>query len=54
MKVYVDELPKSCEECLMCRSGKLKLQRKGRYVEAEQCVFGQYKYHKNNDDLLKS
>ena len=44
MKVYVDELPKSCEECPMCRSGKLKLQRKGRYVEAKQCVFGQYKY----------
>jgi hypothetical protein len=51
MKVYVDELPKSCEECLMCRSGKLKLQRKGRYVEAEQCVFGQYKYQTIDDEI---
>ena len=51
MKVYVDELPKSCEECPMCRSGKLKLQRKGRYVEAEQCVFGQYKYQTIDDEI---
>ncbi len=51
MKVYVDELPESCEECPMCRSGKLKLQRKGRYVEAEQCVFGQYKYQTIDDEI---
>lgn len=51
MKVYVDELPKSCEECPMCRSGKLKLQRKGRYMEAEQCVFGQYKYQTIDDEI---
>ena len=51
MRVYVDELPKSCEECPMCRSGKLKLQRKGRYVEAEQCVFGQYKFQTIDDDI---
>lgn len=51
MKVYIDELPKSCEECPMCRSGKLKLQRKGRYVEAEQCVFGQYKYRTIDDEI---
>ena len=51
MKIYVDELPKSCEECPMCRSGKLKLQRKGRYVEAEQCVFGQYKYQTMDDEI---
>lgn len=51
MKVYVSELPKSCEECPMCRSGKLKLQRKGRYVEAEQCVFGQYKYQTIDDEI---
>ena len=51
MKVYVDELPKSCEECPMCRSGKLKLQLKGRYVEAEQCVFGQYKYQTIDDEI---
>lgn len=51
MKIYVDKLPKSCEECSMCRSGKLKLQRKGRYVEAEQCVFGQYKYQTIDDEI---
>ena len=51
MKVYVDELPNSCEECPMCRSGKLKLQRKGRYIEAEQCVFGQYKYQTIDDEI---
>lgn len=51
MKVYVDELPKNCEECPMCRSGKLKLQRKGRYIEAEQCVFGQYKYQTIDDEI---
>ena len=51
MKVYIDELPKSCEECPMCRSGKLKLQRKGRYVEVEQCVFGQYKYQTIDDEI---
>lgn len=51
MKVYVSELPKSCEECPMCRSGKLKLQRKGRYVEAEQCVFGQYKYQTIDNEI---
>lgn len=51
MRIYVDELPNSCEECPMCRSGKLKLQRKGRYVEVEQCVFGQYKYRTIDDEI---
>ena len=51
MNIYVDELPKSCKECPMCRSGKLKLQKKGRYVEAEQCVFGQYKYQTIDDEI---
>ena len=51
MRIYVDELPNSCEECPMCRSGKLKLQRKGRYIETEQCVFGQYKYHTIDDEI---
>ena len=51
MKIYVDEIPKCCKECPMCRSGKLKLQRKGRYIEAEQCVFGQYKYHTIDDEI---
>ena len=51
MKVYVDELPKDCIDCPMCRSGKLKLQRKGRYIEAEQCVFRQYKYRTIDDEI---
>ena len=51
MRIYVSELPKSCEECPMCRSGKLKLQRKGRYVEAKQCVFGKYKYQTTDDEI---
>lgn len=51
MKVYVDKLPKSCEECPMCRSGNLKLQKKGRYVEAHTCVFGQYKYQTIDDEI---
>ena len=51
MRVYVDELPKSCGDCPMCRSGKLKLQRKGRYIEAEQCVFGQYKHQTIDDEI---
>ena len=51
MKIYVDKLPKCCEECPICRSGKLKLQRKGRYIEAEQCVFGQYKYQTIDDEI---
>lgn len=51
MRIFVDELPKNCEECPMCRSGKLKLQRKGRYVEAKQCVFRQYKYQTIDDEI---
>ena len=51
MKIYVDEIPKCCKECPMCRSGKLKLQRKGRYIDTEQCVFGQYKYQNIDDEI---
>ena len=51
MDIYVSELPKDCSECPMCRSGNLKLQKKGRYIEAEQCVFGQYKYQTIDDEI---
>ena len=51
MKIYVDELPKDCSECPMRRNGNLKLQQKGRYVEAQQCVFGQYKYQTIDDEI---
>jgi len=50
-KIYVGELPKDCSECPMCRSGNLKLQKKGRYIEAKQCVFGQYKYQTIDDEI---
>ena len=51
MDIYVSELPKDCSECSMCRSGSLKLQRKGRYIEAQQCVFGKYKYQTIDDEI---
>ena len=52
MRIYVDRLPKSCAECLMCRSGNLKLKRNGRYVEANTCVLGLfYKYHSIDDEI---
>ena len=51
MKIYVDELPKSCKECLLCRSGNLKIQKNGRYVDAEQCVLGGYKYQSIDDEI---
>lgn len=51
MEIFVSELPKDCSECPMCRSGNLKLQRKGRYVEAQQCVFGKYKYQTIDDEI---
>ena len=51
MGIFVSELPKDCSECPMCRSGNLKLQKKGRYIEAKQCVFGQYKYQTIDDEI---
>lgn len=51
MEIFVSEVPKDCSECPMCRSGNLKLQRKGRYIEVEQCVFGQYKYQTIDDEI---
>lgn len=52
IEVYVNELPKSCVECPMCRSGNIKLKKNGRYVEANTCVFGLfYKYHSIGDEI---
>lgn len=51
MDIYVSKLPKDCSECPMCRSGNLKLQKKGRYIEAKQCVFGQYKYQTIDNEI---
>lgn len=42
MKIYVDEMPKNCKECPLYRSGKLKIQKSGRYIDADTCVLGNY------------
>ncbi len=52
MKVYVDELPKSCDECPMCRSGGVKINKNGRYIDAQGCVFGQYMKYRRIDDEI--
>lgn len=52
MKVYVDEMPKSCAECPLCRSGGVKINKNGRYVDAKGCVIGQYmKYQRIDDEI---
>ena len=40
MRIFVDELPKNCDECPLHRSGRLKLQKGARYIDAETCVLG--------------
>lgn len=52
MKIYVDELPKNCEECPLHRSGRLKLQKCARYIDAETCVLGNfYKFQEIDDEI---
>jgi hypothetical protein len=52
MKIYVDELPKNCKECPLYRSGKLKLQKGARYIDAETCVLGNfYKFQEIDDEI---
>lgn len=52
MKIYVDELPKNCEECPLHRSGRLKLQKGARYIDAETCVLGNfYKFQEIDDEI---
>lgn len=52
MKIYVDELPKNCKECPLYRSGGLKIQKYGRYVDAEACVLGNYYKLRGIDDEI--
>lgn len=52
MKIYVDKIPKDCSECGLCMEGQLKLQKKGRYVNAKGCVLGDfYKYRTMDDEI---
>ena len=52
MKIYVSELPKSCDECPLHRSGRLKLQKGARYIDAETCVLGNfYKFQEIDDEI---
>ena len=52
MKIYVDELPKNCEECPLHRSGCLKFKKGARYIDAETCVLGNfYKFQEIDDEI---
>ena len=52
MKIYVDELPKNCEECPLHRSGRLKMKKGARYIDAETCVLGNfYKFQEIDDEI---
>lgn len=52
MRLYVDELPKNCEECPLHRSGRLKLQKGARYIDAETCVLGEfYKFQEIDNEI---
>lgn len=52
MKIYVDELPKNCEECPLHRSGCLKLKKGARYIDAETCVLGNfYKFQEIDNEI---
>lgn len=52
MKIYVDELPKNCKECPLYRSGKLKIQKCGRYIDADTCVLGNfYKFQEIDNEI---
>lgn len=52
MKIYVDEIPKNCKECPLYRSGKLKIQKGGRYIDADTCVLGNYYKFQEIDDEI--
>lgn len=53
MKIYVDdELPKNCKECPLYRSGRLKVKKGARYIDAETCVLGNfYKLQEIDDEI---
>ena len=50
--IYVDEFPKSCEECSLHRSGCLKIKKGARYIDAETCVLGNfYKFQEIDNEI---
>ena len=50
--IYVDELPKNCEECSLHRSGCLKIKKGARYIDAETCVLGNfYKFQEIDNEI---
>lgn len=52
MRIYVDKLPKNCTECPLHRSGRLKLQKGTRYIDAETCVLGEfYKFQEIDNEI---
>ena len=52
MKIYVSELPKNCKECPLYRSGRLKVKKGARYIDAETCVLGDfYKFQEIDDEI---
>ena len=52
MKIYVNELPKNCKECPLYRSGRLKVKKGARYIDAETCVLGDfYKFQEIDDEI---
>lgn len=51
MEFYTKTPPKSCDFCPLCRSGGIKIQKNGRYIEARQCVLGGYKYQSIDDEI---
>ena len=52
MKIYMSELPKNCKECPLYRSGRLKVKKGARYIDAETCVLGDfYKFQEIDDEI---
>ena len=52
MKIYVEKLPKNCIECPLHRSGRLKLQKGAREIDAETCVLGGfYKFQEIDNEI---
>lgn len=52
IEVYVSELPANCKECPMCRSGGVKINKNGRYKDAQSCVLGSYHKYQTIDDKI--
>lgn len=53
MEIYVDELPKHCNSCDLCKARNFILNKgKTRYIEVNKCALGNfYKYIKIDDEI---